>query len=102
MTLEAKARPLWKDLPQFSLRERDRRWGRIRQKMGIQGLDCLIIFSTRTMYHGGTANFRYVTQLETAGNVIFPLQGEPVVSPAVIHLGEYATLAQKWVKDVRP
>lgn len=102
MEIDTKIRPLWKDLPQFSLKERDRRWGKIRQKMAIQGLDCLIIFSQRTMYHGGTANFRYVTQLETSGNAIFPLQGEPIVSPGVIHLGEYAGVMQKWLKDIRP
>jgi Xaa-Pro aminopeptidase len=102
MAIETKVRPIWKDLPQLSLEERDRRWGKIRHKMALQGLDGLIIFSMRTMYHGGTTNLRYVTHLDSAGYVLFPLQGEPIVFPGVIHLGEYAPVSQNWVKEVRP
>jgi Xaa-Pro aminopeptidase len=102
MAIETKGRPIWKDLPQLSLEERDRRWRKIRQKMALHGLDGLIIFSMRTMYHGGTTNLRYVTHLDSPGYVVFPLQGEPIAFTGVIHLGEYAPVYQNWIREVRP
>lgn len=89
-------KPLWKDLPQLPLSERDTRWTNIKTKMEEQGIACLVIWGT-----GRCEHIRYVSQLGTHGVVLFPLNGEPVVFTDMLHLGRYARACQNWITDVR-
>ena len=66
----------------LSLKERDRRWSRIRDEMRKWGLDCLLA------YDGPLGNMlsgvaRYVTNCQAFndGWVLFPLEGGPVLFP---------------------
>lgn len=70
--------------PTLSLRERDRRWGLIREMMKSRKLDCLIVPGLR----GEAAQFEgYLTNDYMEGIVIFPLEG------GLVHL----TWASFWV-----
>jgi Xaa-Pro dipeptidase len=59
--------------PVLSLRERDRRWGRVRDLLGAHQLDCLLIGGYR-----GRERFEcYVTDDYLEGAVVFPREGAP-------------------------
>jgi Xaa-Pro dipeptidase len=93
------------ELPRFSLKERDRRWRKIRQAMKAKGLDCLAIWGTNGMWDGWTANVRYVTQIGGNGEqafVIFPLTGDPTCFTWGPWTMWGCWLAQDWVTDIRP
>jgi len=94
--MDVEMRPLWKDLPQLSLGERDRRWKRIKEKMALTGIDCLVLWNTRRSEH-----IRYATQLAIRGVVVFPLKGEPIAFTFMLHIGKFAKACQNWVTDVR-
>jgi Xaa-Pro aminopeptidase len=94
--METELRPLWKDLPQLPLSERDRRWEKIREKMALAGIDCLLLWNTRRSEH-----IRYVTQLQIRGAVLFPLKGEPIAFTIMLHIGGYAKACQNWIADIR-
>lgn len=95
-------RPIWKDLPQLSLAERDRRWKKIREKMILAGIDCLLTWGSSGAWNTAAANMRYVTHLAAAGVALFPQEGDPVVWTGLSHTTDYRTATQTWVKDVRP
>lgn len=56
MRMEKKLPNIGKHMPQFSMEERDRRWGRIREKMAAAQLDALLIFSSNATYNMSSAN----------------------------------------------
>src|SRR5262249_57019414 len=60
-------------LPVLSLRERDRRWQRVRDLMRAHELECLIVGG----YRGRERYECYITDDYVEGAVIFPLEGEP-------------------------
>ena len=81
--LSAASLPLQRlaDLPTtFSEKERDRRWGRVRQMMRRQGLDCIL-----TPAGGGEADADSVYLTRRPGWVVFPLEG-PVT--AIVDSGD--------------
>jgi Xaa-Pro aminopeptidase len=94
---------IWKNMPQPSLEERDRRWGKIREKMSEQGLDCLLVFGSDMMMGLAHANFRYVTAIHVIGQCValFPLKGDPIAYISTPH-NHYYKAAYRWVGDVRP
>jgi len=94
--MESELRPLWEDLPQMALSERDRRWKKIKEKMALTGIDCLLLWNTRRSEH-----IRYATQMAIRGAVVFPLKGEPIAFTIMLHIGKYAKACQNWVEDVR-
>jgi Xaa-Pro aminopeptidase len=93
-------------VPQLPLDERDRRWDRVRKRMLMAGIDCLLLLGNDIYWGMGMANLRYLLQIDSqiGADAIFPLQGEPVVWNAVAHMNRptnmYLSL-QNWVADVR-
>jgi Xaa-Pro aminopeptidase len=93
------------ELPRFSLRERESRWGRLREAMAERRIDCLITPHNTAKWGEFQADTRYVSQI---GNghaeawCVFPLRGEVT---AFVRTGgpdaEWELGAQDWVTDVR-
>lgn len=93
-------------IPNFSLEERDRRWGEVRGLMYQRGLDALVVWGTDTGYGTGRGNLRYLTQVPGQVDAvgIFPREGEPTVFADIPHLHQPYTpydVYQDWVDDVR-
>lgn len=80
-TLEPVRDPVFIDwqLPTFSMDERELRWGRVRELMRRDGLDCIVGLNSTGTHNRNQADVRYLTQL---GNnceevaVCFPLEGQ--------------------------
>ena len=93
-------------VPQFSLKERDRRWDRARKAMLMAGLDGLVFFGNDIYWGMGMANMRYMLQVDThlGAEAIFPLSGDPVVWNGVPHMNRptnpYLSL-NTWLADFR-
>lgn len=91
-------------IPTFSLAERDRRWGLVRERMKKAGLDCLVGFPNGGRFEQLQANTRYLTQMGGFAceiGVAFPLDGEVtafVQSPRDI---VWWKRAQSWIGDLR-
>ncbi len=66
----------------LSLKERDRRWDKIREEMKKLGLDCLLLYDgpLGNMLSGAA---RYITNCQAFndGWVLFPIEGQPVLFP---------------------
>jgi Xaa-Pro aminopeptidase len=76
----------------FTLAERDRRWAKLRELMGQQGVDVLLVFPR---WMPGDALFI----ANTLGAVIFPREGEPTfIAPRAVR----SVPADAWIQDVRP
>jgi Xaa-Pro dipeptidase len=86
-------------LPSFSLAERDRRWGRVRELMQGAGIDVLVAPPNTGGNERNQADARYLTQFGMNGEQIacvFPLHG------AVVGFGgPSARLVEGWIDDVR-
>ena len=95
-------------VPKLSLQERDRRWLLIRERMVLDGLDCLLFVANDSRFDMGLANMRYVTHIATKhdGFAFFPMEGEPVAwaLSAFQHIpsGSSYLYTQDWVTDIRP
>jgi hypothetical protein len=59
-------RELFKYVPQMPLRERDRRWDRLRKKMLMAGIDALVLLGNDIYWGMGMANLRYLFQVGRA------------------------------------
>jgi len=88
--------------PVLSLKERDRRWARLRELMREHKLDGMLLagFRAREMYES------YVSDDYNEGCVIFPLDGEPVVITwALLRVMRARWSAERgntlWVDDYR-
>lgn len=88
--------------PSLSKKERDRRWGRVKELMKAKGLECLVVFGLK----GREFFDRYLTNDRTGGIAIFPLEGElahltwaPFDMTA--HLESTLRGEESWVKDMR-
>jgi len=94
-------------VPRLSLEERDRRWHLLRQRMVVEGLDCLLLYGNDVKWGQGMANVRYVTHIGSSlgAFVVFPMVGEPVVWVELAHQhipSSRYCFTQDWVKDIRP
>lgn len=70
--------PDWSN-PVFSLDERERRWGRVRELMARDGIDLIVSLPCSNNHDRGAADTRYLTQLGENGEealVAFPIDGE--------------------------
>ena len=88
------------ELPTFSMAERDRRWGRVRELMRREGIDCVVGLNSTGTHNRNQADVRYLTQL---GNnceevaVCFPLGGKVT---AITNRGGYWP-AGDWVGETK-
>ncbi len=95
-----------KHIPQLSLKERDRRWDRVRKAMLMAGYDALVFLGNDIYWGMGMANMRYMFQVDThlGADAIFPLSGEAVVWNGVPHMNRptnpYLSL-NTWMTDFR-
>jgi Xaa-Pro aminopeptidase len=99
-------RELRKYVPQVSLKERDRRWDKTRKRMLMAGIDALVFLGNDIYWGMGMSNLRYIFQVDAqlGAYALFPLQGEPVVWHAVVHMNRPTSLylsVQDWISDFR-
>jgi Xaa-Pro aminopeptidase len=91
-------------LPKFSVAERERRWGRVRELMRASGLDAIIGFPNQSHWDQFQADIRYLTHIgghQTEAAVVFPLSGEVTAFVRGGNEVEWWGIAQDWVKDIR-
>jgi Xaa-Pro dipeptidase len=84
--------------------ERDRRWGRVRQMMAQERLDCLIGFPNQGRFEQLQANTRYLCQIggfATEVAVVFPLEHEVTAFVQTSSDVDFWAAAQEWVSDLR-
>lgn len=89
-------------LPRISLKERDRRYRLVRERMAEQGLDALILPANVARWEQMMADSRYITTIGGFGTetlTIMPRDGE--VTAYVFNRADFWKRAQGWVKDVR-
>ena len=92
-------------LPQFSMGESERRWARVRELMREQGLDAIIGFPNQSHWDQFQADIRYLTHIgghQTEVAVVFPETGEVTAFVRGANEVEWWSIAQNWVKDIRP
>jgi len=92
-------------LPKFSLAERQRRWQRVRERMGQAKLDAIIGFPNQSHWDQFQADIRYLTHIgghQTEVAVVFPQSGEPTAFVRGGNEIEWWNIAQDWVTDIRP
>ena len=99
-------RELFKYVPQMPLRERDRRWDRLRKKMLMAGIDALILLGNDIYWGMGMANLRYLFQVDAqiGAYAIFPMTGDPVVWHSVVHMNRPTSMylsLNEWISDFR-
>lgn len=91
-------------LPKFSLAERERRWGRVRELIRKAGLDAIIGFPNQSHWDQFQADIRYLTHIgghQTEVAVVFPEAGEVTTFVRGSNEVEWWSIAQDWVKDIR-
>jgi Xaa-Pro dipeptidase len=91
-------------LPKFSLIERERRWGRVRELMRRAGLDAIIGFPNQSHWDQFQADIRYLTHIgghQTEVAMVFPETGEVAAFVRGANEIEWWRIAQDWVKDIR-
>jgi len=90
------------ELFEFDKNEKDRRWIRIRDLMSHRGIDTLVIWAFAGYNSSECANFRYLSNMPTYGNLsypgylVFPLEGEPTIIGFAKMPGD-----NLWIKDIR-
>ena len=92
-------------IPTFSLKERDRRWSRLRQEMKRAGLDALIGLPNEGHWDQFGADTRYITQIggtQTEVGCVLPFEADVTAIVRGANEIEWWGLAQDWVKDIRP
>jgi Xaa-Pro dipeptidase len=92
-------------LPKFSHAERERRWGRVRERMRQEQLDAIIGFPNQSHWDQFQADIRYLTHIgghQTEVAVVFPRSGEVTAFVRGSNEVEWWSIAQDWVTDVRP
>jgi Xaa-Pro aminopeptidase len=88
---------------EFGKEERDRRWKLVRSVMKQRGINALIIWGFAGYNSAECANFRYLSNMATYGNLsypgylIFPLEDEPTI----IGFAKMPTAENLWIKDIR-
>jgi len=92
-------------LPKFTLAERGRRWGRVRELMRQAQLDAIIGFPNQSHWDQFQADIRYLTHIgghQTEAAMIFPQAGEPTAFVRGGNEIEWWRIAQDWIQDIRP
>ena len=96
-------------LPQFSLKERNRRWAAVWEEMRLNDLDCLLLKGTDVFFGYGNSNIRYLTQIsgQRMGAItIFPMEGIPIVFASPPHMHDKPFPVYKafnnWITETRP
>src|ERR1700741_4068813 len=91
-------------LPKFSLEERQRRWGSVRELMRQQGIDVIIGFPNQSHWDQFQADVRYLTHIgghQTEVGVVFPESGDVTGFVRGGNEVEWWGFPQDWVKDIR-
>ena len=89
-------------LPSFSLAERDRRFGRVRELMAEASLDCLLLPATDV--GEAQANSRYLSQIggvQGGAWVVFPVSGEVTAIVAAERELRMWKNQLRWPEDLR-
>src|SRR5438067_2402920 len=86
-------------LPTFSLAERDRRWGRVRELMREAGIDVLVAAPNTGGNERNQADARYLTQFGMNGEQIGCVS--PLNGSVVGFGGPSARLVSGWIDDMR-
>src|ERR1051325_177341 len=89
-------------IPQLSLKERDRRYEKVRAEMSRQGIDCLLLPANTGRWEQLQADSRYLSSIggfATEVFTVFPLKGE--VTAYIFNRAVWWKQAQSWVEDVR-
>ena len=92
-------------IPTFSQKEKERRWGLVREQMRQENLDALICLPNQGHWDQFGVDARYLTQIggfQTEVAVVFPLEAEVTAIVRGPNEIEWWGLAQEWVKDIRP
>lgn len=92
------------DVPRFSLAERERRWGKVRQLMDREGIDVLVAPSNTGGRDGLQANVRYLTGIGVNSSpvaAVFPRHGDVTALTGPVPYAEYWLGFQDWVTDIR-
>jgi Xaa-Pro aminopeptidase len=92
-------------IPTFSLEERDRRWSLLRAAMKKLGLHALIALPNQGHWDQFGADTRYITQIggtQTEVGCVLPLESDATAIVRGANEIEWWSLAQQWVKDIRP
>src|SRR5438309_4277508 len=92
-------RPEWSNAV-FSLEERDRRWGRVRELMRRDGIDLIVCLPCTNSHDRGQADARYLTQLGENSDettVVFPREGEVTAW----HSRGGVWSSSNWLTDIR-
>jgi Xaa-Pro aminopeptidase len=88
---------------EFDQGERDRRWQQIRSIMRKRGIGALVIWAFAGYNSGECANFRYLSNMPSFGNLsypgylVFPLESEPTI----IGFAKMPAADSLWVQDIR-
>jgi Xaa-Pro dipeptidase len=90
-------------IPVFSEAEGQRRWRKMRERMGAREIDCLVISGTTAISKASFADVRYTTNYINWSDdeyVVFPFQDEPTL---ITYAAQHKYWAEKvsWVKDVQ-
>ncbi|MEA2641854.1 MAG: Xaa-Pro dipeptidase, partial [Chloroflexota bacterium] len=88
--------------PRFSLAERDRRWGRVRELMREHNVACLVAPGDRDLESQATS--RYLSQIGGVGVhawVVFPQDGEVTAVVESARNRDLVTKAWNWISDPR-
>lgn len=89
--------------PRFSLAERDRRWGAVREEMAKAWIDVLVGSNNTGHWDHWQSDIRYLTQIGghcVDAAVVFPLEGEP--TGFAINDLYWGIAAPFWLRDLRP
>lgn len=91
-------------IPKFTIAERERRWGLVRQRMAMERIDAIFVPPHTGLFDTQQANTRYLTGL--GGNhwtlaSVFPLEGDVTVFTSADVHPEICRLRQDWVTDIR-
>jgi len=93
-----------REVPRFSMAERDLRWGRVRKLMERDRLDVIVVPRHAGNWDVGNANARYLTGIGGNGSgcaVVFPREGEVTAIVGPVPSIEHWLAFQDWVKDIR-
>jgi Xaa-Pro aminopeptidase len=64
---------------ELTLKERDRRWKKVREAMDKRELGALVVWDSFGGHGRYNANLRYLSNANTEGYLVFPLVGEPAL-----------------------
>ncbi len=88
---------------EFGKEERDKRWQQVRNNMRKRGISALVIWGFAGYNSAECANFRYLSNMATYGNLsypgylIFPLESEPTI----IGFAKMPAADSLWIQDIR-